>query len=287
MYGMTTSEGAVFMFKDDRWWPICAEDWTINEAEVACRQMGYPEPYAESSLLPDYIELNVSRGLNWIDGIICGGYESQLKWCRGGGWGYCTSGRAAGVTCHTESDLFESDYIWPTAMLIFACFMGYVCKKVRDQHRMRSATQTNTTSIEESSDHGDDVDDDPSHQSESQADHEVLHYYSTSIGGNLKNAPYITPLPRHVPQGPMTDAQEENVLILTGLPGNLPNSHDWDIPGAPTAPPPDHAPSYAYRQTLDSSPLQGTSYYPSQHDPALQDAPPPPPSYEEAMRQDQ
>lgn len=52
MYGMNSAEGAVVMYKDNRWWPICGESWTHTEAKIACKQLGFPYPYAESHSLP-------------------------------------------------------------------------------------------------------------------------------------------------------------------------------------------------------------------------------------------
>lgn len=39
--GKTSNEGVVEMCKEGIWNQICDEDWSSNDAEVVCRQLGY------------------------------------------------------------------------------------------------------------------------------------------------------------------------------------------------------------------------------------------------------
>ncbi|XP_030831413.1 scavenger receptor cysteine-rich type 1 protein M130-like [Strongylocentrotus purpuratus] len=197
MYGMNSAEGAVVMYKDNRWWPICGESWTHTEAKIVCKQLGFPYPYAESHSLPAYIDMNVSRGMNWLDGFQCGGHESQLKWCRYAGWGYCTSRLAAGVTCHrptvSESSIFESNYLWPLAMVMFGGFTIFVCyKKAREQHNMQTTTlHQHTLSLEESDDEN------PPETGNQVYPDSVIHHHNAAFnGGNLKTTYTTRPLSR-------------------------------------------------------------------------------------------
>lgn len=40
--GSSSSEGTVLVFHDNKWGSICDYHWDIRDANVACRQLGYP-----------------------------------------------------------------------------------------------------------------------------------------------------------------------------------------------------------------------------------------------------
>ncbi|KAJ8026468.1 Scavenger receptor cysteine-rich domain superfamily protein [Holothuria leucospilota] len=96
----TTSEnvGRVEIYHQGQWGTICDDGWNINDAEVVCRQLGFPG--AVSALD------NASFGqVNWVillDDVSCIGTEHHLLDCRHSGWyrHNCEPGDEAGVRCN-------------------------------------------------------------------------------------------------------------------------------------------------------------------------------------------
>ena len=79
------------------WGTVCDDDWDVNDANVVCRQLGFPG--AESALkgrdVPD------GTGPIWLNDVDCTGSEELLTNCRHGGWGRhdCGHNKDAGVQC--------------------------------------------------------------------------------------------------------------------------------------------------------------------------------------------
>ena len=85
------------VFYNGKWGTICDDSWDINDAGVACRQLGY---------------LNAVRALQggsvldgtgkiWLDDIRCTGREQSLISCSHRGWDShnCGHNEDAGVEC--------------------------------------------------------------------------------------------------------------------------------------------------------------------------------------------
>ncbi len=89
--------GRVEVFHKGQWGTICDDYWSMNDAKVACRQLGYP--YAVRALrgyqVPD------GTGQIWLDNVGCNGYEESLSGCYHRGWGVhnCWHYDDAGVEC--------------------------------------------------------------------------------------------------------------------------------------------------------------------------------------------
>ena len=89
--------GRIEVFHDGQWGTICNNFWNINDAKVACRQLGYS--YAvrvlPNSLVPD------GTGQIWLDNVGCIGNEESLSSCYHRGWGVheCGHNNDAGVEC--------------------------------------------------------------------------------------------------------------------------------------------------------------------------------------------
>jgi hypothetical protein len=79
------------------WGTVCDDDWDLNDAIVACRQLGYKYAIAalEGRLVPD------GNGSIWLDDVRCGGNETDLSHCIHRGWGIkdCSHSEDAGVVC--------------------------------------------------------------------------------------------------------------------------------------------------------------------------------------------
>ena len=44
--GNTASEGRVEVYYSDTWGTVCQNDWTVQDANVVCRELGYPRALA-------------------------------------------------------------------------------------------------------------------------------------------------------------------------------------------------------------------------------------------------
>ena len=89
--------GRVEVFHKGKWGTICDNNWNINDAKVACRQLGYENASKAlpGSLVPDGI------GHIWLDNVGCNGNEKTLSDCYHSGWGghNCEHYDDAGVEC--------------------------------------------------------------------------------------------------------------------------------------------------------------------------------------------
>ena len=90
--------GRVEIFYHGEWGTICDDYWSIVDANIACRQLGYQ--YAVKAL-PGYVLGNQGPGKIWLDNVQCTGGEKNLSSCSHRGWGIhdCTHRDDAGVEC--------------------------------------------------------------------------------------------------------------------------------------------------------------------------------------------
>ena len=95
--GNSLSAGRVEIFYDNQWGTICDEGWEMNDANVVCRQLGFPR--ASGAFRGAHH--GQGTGPIWMNGLACSGSESHLYDCRHRGWGYhdCTHSRDASVEC--------------------------------------------------------------------------------------------------------------------------------------------------------------------------------------------
>jgi len=99
--GSTLSSGRVEVFYDNQWGTICDDAWDINDANVVCRQLGFPQ--ASQAFRNAYY--GQGSGPIWMDDVACSGSESHIYDCRHRGWGNhdCTHSRDASVQCSYAS----------------------------------------------------------------------------------------------------------------------------------------------------------------------------------------
>ena len=87
------------MFYRGQWGTICHHSWSINDATVACRQLGYA--YAVRALRG--WQVPSGSGPIWLSNVGCTGNEQNLTSCSHSGWGnhnsYCNHTDDAGVEC--------------------------------------------------------------------------------------------------------------------------------------------------------------------------------------------
>jgi len=96
--GATPDEGRLELFFNNQWGTVCDDRWDINDATVACRQLGYPG--ADAALYT----FNVVDGTGPIllDDVQCTGTEANLLDCthrQPTGTHNCSHFEDAGVRC--------------------------------------------------------------------------------------------------------------------------------------------------------------------------------------------
>ena len=92
--GPTAYEGRVEVYYNGEWGTMCHCGWSLNNAEVVCRQLGLTPAvwvafYGSGS------------GRIFLNYIHCDGTESNIGYCSYGGWGsnYCEHKDDVGVRC--------------------------------------------------------------------------------------------------------------------------------------------------------------------------------------------
>ena len=104
--GSTPLEGRVEVQFYGGWGGVCDSDWTIEDGNVACQQLGYEG--AEEVYTSSHFGIGGNQLI--LDGLRCQGDESQLVLCPHIGWlstsPGCDRTREAGVKCRaTQSKI--------------------------------------------------------------------------------------------------------------------------------------------------------------------------------------
>ena len=73
--GSVYNEGRVEMFRSGQWQTICDDGWDLNDANVACRQLGYG--YAIRAVTNALF--GQGTGGQWKASFSCRGSESRLE----------------------------------------------------------------------------------------------------------------------------------------------------------------------------------------------------------------
>ena len=81
--GATPNEGRLEMYVDDQWGTICDDYWTDDEADIACRQLGYEQGTVKNGgrFLQSHFGAADEGVPIWLDNLICDGDESDLIDC--------------------------------------------------------------------------------------------------------------------------------------------------------------------------------------------------------------
>ena len=97
MGGGLDNYGRVEIYHNGRWGTVCDDHWTMNEANVVCRQLGYPG--ARQALRS--AAYGEGSGPIWMDDVHCQGREAFLTHCRSNDWENhnCNHREDASVKC--------------------------------------------------------------------------------------------------------------------------------------------------------------------------------------------
>ena len=105
-----THMGRVEIKQEGFWHDVCSIGWEKQDADVVCRQLGYPEAVLEIA----HGQFGYTSGPRWLTSVHCQGNETSLDQCVSAGWRLeptCKYWFGAGVVCKmhniTGGDFFR------------------------------------------------------------------------------------------------------------------------------------------------------------------------------------
>ena len=100
--GRNSREGRVEVYHNGAWGTVCDDSWDADDAEVVCRQLGFPLGVGRGETVA-YGSAHFGQGSGniWLDDVACTGYESFLSQCSHARWEEenCNHFEDAGVVC--------------------------------------------------------------------------------------------------------------------------------------------------------------------------------------------
>ncbi|XP_078145662.1 lysyl oxidase homolog 3B isoform X2 [Centroberyx gerrardi] len=99
-YPRKHNEGRVEIFYKGEWGTICDDDFSLANANVLCRQLGF----VSATGWTHSAKYGKGQGKIWLDNVLCNGGEKSIENCKSRGWGNsdCTHDEDAGVVCKDE-----------------------------------------------------------------------------------------------------------------------------------------------------------------------------------------
>ncbi|XP_007242014.3 galectin-3-binding protein A [Astyanax mexicanus] len=103
LVGSVPTAGRVEVYHSGQWGTVCDDNWEMAQAQVVCRQLGFPGAVSASVGGVN----GEGSGPIWLDDVTCTGSESSLASCRFKGWGItdCSHKEDAGVICESGSSV--------------------------------------------------------------------------------------------------------------------------------------------------------------------------------------
>ena len=120
----TNGSGRVEIFYKGEWGTICDDHWDIDDARVACRQLGYK--YGVRALPGGRVPSGSGR--IWLDDVGCTGKEQNLSSCSHVGWKNhkCGHSEDAGVECASKGKIIILYLSFKKSLII----LGQNAKKI-------------------------------------------------------------------------------------------------------------------------------------------------------------
>ncbi|XP_027750887.1 macrophage receptor MARCO [Empidonax traillii] len=89
-----STKGRVEVLHEGTWGTVCDDHWTMQEADVVCRMLGFSHAVLAFTA-------GGGTGTIWLDEVICRGTESSIFDCAKNSWGShnCNHNEDAGVEC--------------------------------------------------------------------------------------------------------------------------------------------------------------------------------------------
>uniref|UniRef100_A0AAZ3QLX9 Lysyl oxidase homolog n=1 Tax=Oncorhynchus tshawytscha TaxID=74940 RepID=A0AAZ3QLX9_ONCTS len=99
-YPRKHNEGRIEVFYKGEWGTICDDDFSLSNANVLCRQLGF----ISATGWTHSAKYGKGLGKIWLDNVQCNGGEKSIELCKSRGWGNsdCTHDEDAGVVCKDE-----------------------------------------------------------------------------------------------------------------------------------------------------------------------------------------
>ncbi|XP_070296137.1 LOW QUALITY PROTEIN: lysyl oxidase homolog 3B [Salvelinus sp. IW2-2015] len=99
-YPRKHNEGRIEVFYKGEWGTICDDDFSLSNANVLCRQLGF----VSATGWTHSAKYGKGLGKIWLDNVQCNGGEKSIDLCKSRGWGNsdCTHDEDAGVVCKDE-----------------------------------------------------------------------------------------------------------------------------------------------------------------------------------------
>ncbi|ESO89230.1 hypothetical protein LOTGIDRAFT_106465, partial [Lottia gigantea] len=100
---LASNAGRIEVFRDGRWGLVCDDEWDIQDASVACKQLGFKHAAKRDTSDVDY---GSGSGNILLSDVECFGNETSLNECEKSPWRQhsCQSFEAVGVDCRVEKE---------------------------------------------------------------------------------------------------------------------------------------------------------------------------------------
>ena len=99
LVGGNHTAGRLEIYLDGVWGTVCDDYWDLQDAHVACRQMGF----ARAISAPRYAAFGEGSDPTHLDDVECNGGETDLLSCSHTRDENCGHSEDAGVVCRTEN----------------------------------------------------------------------------------------------------------------------------------------------------------------------------------------